>query len=274
MGILDWIKGGATAGQPAVAVSVGSGDKGGDKGVELAGLNFKSAVDAHMKWKSRLESYINGTSTEDLKVEVVCRDDQCVLGKWVYSQGGERFGFSETFVDMKEHHAHFHRTASEVLATAQAGQKEQALRQLHHGDYGRTSERVKMALARLFVLVSDGKAAIDAHQKWKGRLRDAITGKSQEDLSVEEIAKDNVCHLGQWLHGVGKERYAHLPAYHWVKEWHGQFHLRAGEVLATARKGDVDGALVMLEEGEYAKASDQVTSALVALFEQQEADRK
>jgi hypothetical protein len=175
---------------------------------------------------------------------------------------------------MKEHHAHFHRTASEVLATAQAGQKEQALRQLHHGDYGRTSERVKMALARLFVLVSDGKAAIDAHQKWKGRLRDAITGKSQEDLSVEDIAKDSQCHLGQWLHGVGKERYAHLPAYHWVKEWHTQFHLRAGEVLTMARKGDVDGALAMLEEGEYAKASDQVTSALVALFEQQEADRK
>ncbi|MDD5296622.1 MAG: CZB domain-containing protein [Rhodocyclaceae bacterium] len=272
MGILDWMKGGAAGKEvkPAAGAPTGSGDKG----VELAGLNFKSAVDAHMKWKSRLESYIGGTSTEDLKVEVVCRDDQCALGKWVYSQGGERFGFSETFADMKDHHAHFHRTAGEVLAMAQAGQKDQALRLLHHGDYGRTSERVKMALARLFVLVSDGKAAIDAHQKWKGRLRDVILGKSQEDLSVETTSKDDQCHLGQWLKGVGKERYAHLPAYHWVKDWHVQFHLRAGEVLALARKGDTEAALTMLEEGEYAKASDQVTAALVALFEQQEADRK
>ena len=272
MGILDWIKGGGSgkAAEPAASASAGSGDKG----VELAGLNFKSAVDAHMKWKGRLESYIAGTSTEDLKVEVVCRDDQCALGKWVYSQGGERFGFSETFADMKENHAHFHRTAGEVLATAQSGQKEQALHLLHRGDYGRTSERVKMALARLFVLVSDGKAAIDAHQKWKGRLRDAITGKSQENLSVETTSKDDQCHLGQWLNGVGKERYAHLPAFHWVREWHTQFHLRACEVLAMARKGDAEGALTMLEEGEYAKASDQVTSALVALFEQQEAEKK
>lgn len=272
MGILDWIRR-----RPAGAnsqLAPGAMGDGGDKGVEVAGLNFKSAVDAHMKWKTRLETYIHGTSGEDLQVAVVCRDDCCVLGKWIYSQGGDRFGYSETFAEMKENHAHFHRTAGEILATAQAGEKEQALRLLHRGEYGRTSERVKMALARLFVLVSDGKAAIDAHQKWKGRLRDYITGKSQEALSAEIIAKDDQCHLGQWLGKAGKERYAHLPAYHWVKEWHTQFHLRAGEVLEVARKGDTEGALLMLDEGEYAKASDHVTAALVALFEQQEADKK
>ena len=48
---------------------------------ELAGLNFLTAIEAHIKWKGRLESYIDGTSDEDLKVEVICRDDQCPLGK-------------------------------------------------------------------------------------------------------------------------------------------------------------------------------------------------
>lgn len=268
MGILDWITGGNSGKGSAASASAP------DKGAELAGLNFKQAVDAHMKWKTRLETYIAGSSTEDLKVETVCRDDQCVLGKWIYSEGGRRFGFSDTFGDMRQNHAHFHRAAGEVLASAQAGRKDEALRLLHRGDYGRASERVKVALAKLFVLVSDGKAALDAHQKWKVNLRDAIAGRPGQDVAVEFIARDDKCQLGEWLNGPAKDHYAHLPAYHWVKEWHTQFHVRAGEVLATAKAGDKEAALEMLDRGECAKASDQVTAALVALFDQQEAERK
>jgi hypothetical protein len=67
MGMLDWFKGimrGDSAPEAAPAAV------GEDKGAELAGLNFKTAVDAHMKWKVRLESYIGGTSTEQLKVDL------------------------------------------------------------------------------------------------------------------------------------------------------------------------------------------------------------
>jgi len=56
-----------------------------DKGAEIGGLNFMSAIEAHVRWKARLDSYIQGTSNEELKVEIVCRDDVCPLGKWIYS---------------------------------------------------------------------------------------------------------------------------------------------------------------------------------------------
>ena len=124
--------------------------------MEVAGLNFMTAIEAHIKWKSRLENYIEGTSTEDLRVEVVCRDDQCPLGKWIYSTGGERFGSIDTFGDMKGQHALFHQCAGRIVETAQAGKKEEAMRLLQYGDYVRASEQVKRLLAKLYVRLNAG----------------------------------------------------------------------------------------------------------------------
>lgn len=268
MGMLDWFKGivggDKNAAEPA-AVAVDNA------GAELAGLNFKTAVDAHMKWKVRLESYIGGTSTEQLKVELVCRDDQCPLGKWIYDKGGEKFGFSETFFDMKAHHALFHRSAGDVLAAAQAGDATGARKLLHGGDYVKASERVKMLLARLFVMASEGKEAIDSHIKWKGRLQSYIKGDSKEDLKVDIVSRDDQCTLGHWISGIGGERFGQIPAFAVVRSRHAQFHRCAGEVLSVAQQGDKSKALHMLEEGAYPDASMQVAAAIVTLFEKQKA---
>jgi hypothetical protein len=264
MGIMDWFK--QAAGDKRPATEAAPLTVAEERGAEVGGLNFKSAVDAHMKWKIRLESYINGTSNENLDVEVVCRDDQCPLGKWIYSRGGGEFGYSETFFDMKAHHSNFHRCAGAVITAAQAGDKEGALRLLHHGDYVRASERVKKLLAKLFVLVADGKTAIDAHVKWKERLQDHIAGRSTEDLRAETVGRDDLCSLGIWLSGEGSQHYGHTPGFAAVQQAHVRFHRCAAEVLATAAKGQPEEALRMMEEGDYANASDDVTAALVDLF--------
>lgn len=150
MSALDWFK--RILGQKTEAVA----QPPIDASAELAGLNFMTAIDAHMKWKTRLENYIQGTSSEDLKVEVVCRDDQCPLGKWIYSTGGERFGTIDTFGEMKGQHALFHQCAGRVLETAQSGKKEEAMRLLQYGDYVRASEQVKRLLAKLYVRLNAG----------------------------------------------------------------------------------------------------------------------
>lgn len=260
MGLLDWFTGSKKQ-EEAAACDQPSGRSG-----EVAGLNFKSAVDAHMKWKIRLDAYISGTSDEKLDASVVCRDDQCPLGKWIYGRGGGEFGYSETFFDMKAHHAHFHRCAGDIVLAAQAGDKDKARQLLHHGDYVHASERVKKLLARLFVLVSDGKTAIDAHIKWKERLHDYILGHSDEELQVETVARADQCALGVWLDGEGKDHHAGQPAFENVRRLHAQFHLCAGKVLAVAQSNRREEAMAMLEEGEYATASDEVTAALVDLF--------
>lgn len=268
MGMLDWFKGIVGGDKNTAEPAAVAAD---NAGAELAGLNFKTAVDAHMKWKVRLESYIGGTSTEQLKVELVCRDDQCPLGKWIYDKGGEKFGFSETFFDMKAHHALFHRSAGDVLAAAQAGDATGARKLLHGGDYVKASERVKMLLARLFVMASEGKEAIDSHIKWKGRLQSYIKGDSKEDLKVDIVSRDDQCTLGHWISGIGGERFGQIPAFAVVRSRHAQFHRCAGEVLSVAQQGDKSKALHMLEEGAYPDASMQVAAAIVTLFEKQKA---
>jgi hypothetical protein len=154
MSAMNWFKRilgqdtGAAAQPPANTAAV---QPPADPSAEVAGLNFMTAIEAHIKWKSRLESYVNGTSNEDLKAEIICRDDQCPLGKWIYGTGGERFGTIDAFGDMKGQHTLFHQCAGKVVETAQAGKKEEAMRLLQYGDYVRASEQVKRQLAKLYV---------------------------------------------------------------------------------------------------------------------------
>lgn len=156
MGLMDWFRkmAGAAADEaaPGEAAPPGVGEIAD---AEVGGLNFMTAIDAHMKWKTRLENYINGTSDEDLRVEVVSCDDKCPLGQWIYGRGGESYGGFHSFAEMKSMHAHFHRCAGDVLATALQGRKDEALRMLDQGDYVRASERVKMLLAKLYVQLSE-----------------------------------------------------------------------------------------------------------------------
>lgn len=271
MGMLDWFKqivsgGGKTANVDVLSVPPGVVD---DAAAEVAGLNFKTAIDAHMKWKMRLDNYIKGASAEQLDVNVVCRDDQCLLGKWIHDKGGEKFGYSETFFDMKAHHAHFHRCAAEVLAAAQAGDKATAVKLLNGGDYVKASERVKMLLARMFVIASEGREALDSHLRWKARLQAEVAGVGGEKLDAEQVARDDQCTLGHWLNGIGGARFGKQPAYSVLRSRHAHFHRCAAEVLQVARQGDKERALHMLEEGAYPDASEQVAAAIVALFARQ-----
>ena len=80
MGMLDWFKQIAGGREAALPDEEGS--------AELAGLDFKTAIDAHMKWKVRLEAVIDGRSEETLEVAVVSCDNRCTLGQWLEDPEG------------------------------------------------------------------------------------------------------------------------------------------------------------------------------------------
>lgn len=165
MGLMSWFKtiaGGKEQSTPSEANALpqtATQDVLADNPEEgiIAGLNFKTAIDAHMKWKVRLEKCIDGDNEENLKVESVSRDDQCPLGKWAHGIGSQHFGHLREFQEMKMEHARFHLCAGDVLACCLAGDKEGASDKLRAGDYTRASERVKLHLARLYVQVSAEK---------------------------------------------------------------------------------------------------------------------
>jgi hypothetical protein len=117
---------------------------------EIAGLNFKTALEAHIKWKHRLKDVINGSSTETLDPEVIGRNDMCVLGKWINSEGARKFAEQPGFVAVVGAHTHFHKCAANTLRLAQAGELEKAEADLNSGDYARASLEVSRHLMRLW----------------------------------------------------------------------------------------------------------------------------
>jgi hypothetical protein len=117
---------------------------------EVAGLNFKEALEAHMKWKLRLKAVIDGTSSESLDVRKVSCDDQCDLGKWIKSAGGHQFGSNPEFKSVVEAHTHFHQCAGHTLSLALDGKIEEADAELINGDFARASLAVSRYLVRLW----------------------------------------------------------------------------------------------------------------------------
>ncbi len=160
MGMLDMVRGwfasdGKQQAGPAATVdNVGTAYTAD----EIAGLDFKKAIDAHMQWKDRLRGAIEGSNGEQLDVATVAHDDRCMLGKWIHGPGDSEHGHLAQFSQLREHHAEFHVCAAGVLAEAQLGHTHEAQRQLS-GSYAKASELVKHDLIRLYLELSKGRTA-------------------------------------------------------------------------------------------------------------------
>lgn len=117
---------------------------------EAAGLNFRTAIDAHAKWKARLSRYVEGTSTEILHAETICKDNECVLGKWIYGAGQKQYGKNPLFENLRIEHRRFHECACEVIKEVDNGNQEKASNLLHSGQYSQTSMHVVKLLGKLY----------------------------------------------------------------------------------------------------------------------------
>ena len=121
------------------------------------GLDFASAIQAHRNWKNRLGKYLSDESDEKLNYRVICRDDQCVLGKWINGQGADDFGHLPSFGELKVSHGQFHLAAGRIVQLHDDKQTEEAQQLLRHGDYSRHSIKVMGLLSSLYVEVSDSQ---------------------------------------------------------------------------------------------------------------------
>lgn len=108
---------------------------------------FYTAVEAHIAWKLRLQKHLDGTSTESLDPDHICKDDQCVLGKWIYSDGQQYKG-NEAFDDLRSTHANFHICASEIIRRKNEGDPSEAER-LFKKDYVELSKNITRMLVKI-----------------------------------------------------------------------------------------------------------------------------
>jgi hypothetical protein len=114
----------------------------------LDDINIDTAIAAHEHWTLRLQNYLDGQSTEELRPEFICMDDRCNLGKWLHGAGTQQLGKHPTFPILIASHKYFHVQASTVVAMAQANQKDEAA-QVLQGSYRHASTQVMLLLNEL-----------------------------------------------------------------------------------------------------------------------------
>lgn len=117
-------------------------------------IDLSRAVESHIRWKLRLRNYLDGKSDEQLDPSVICRDDQCELGKWIHGAGMNHFHDLPPFHELRSDHAEFHQIAGKVVRHAQSNEHPRAETLLRE-DYARVSHKVVMALTELNKAVSE-----------------------------------------------------------------------------------------------------------------------
>ncbi len=115
-------------------------------------INIYDAVLAHQAWKKRLMEYMDGRSKEDLQPSKICKDNLCVLGKWIHSNGKVQFGKEQVFVKLVDEHAKFHVDAAKVVEAHQEG-KEELAREILAGSFEEQSRKTITCLAKLNTIV-------------------------------------------------------------------------------------------------------------------------
>jgi methyl-accepting chemotaxis protein len=109
--------------------------------------HFDDAIAAHIKWKVRLNQFIDGTGTEQLDSGTVCKDNLCTLGKWIYGEGVEHKDLPH-YADLVTKHANFHTCAGEVVRKVDAHDKAGALAILN-GEFSRVGKETITAIMTL-----------------------------------------------------------------------------------------------------------------------------
>ncbi|MGA7595550.1 MAG: CZB domain-containing protein [Gallionella sp.] len=155
MGLIDWFNALSRGDEKSAQTALSKAQSGIIKeDAVIEGLDFVAAIEAHRKWKERLTAYVEGTSSEKLDYTAICRDNQCALGKWIYSSGGTSMGDLSIYHQLKAKHAQFHITASRVVELVQNNDKDSAHTLLTGEEYSKTSIEVQMLISKLYGLMT------------------------------------------------------------------------------------------------------------------------
>jgi len=122
-----------------------------------------------------------------------------------------------------------------------------------------SKRRMKAPLAGLDM---DFDEAAISHLEWKDRLIEYLA-KRDGSLNPFEVALDDRCPLGQWIHGEGSQ-YSSYPEYAALKRQHARFHKAVGDVVGGTRLGlTIKTGAVLSTESEFGEASAAVITAIM-----------
>ncbi|RCU45641.1 PAS domain S-box protein [Corallincola holothuriorum] len=96
-----------------------------DLGRSALAFDFDGAKSAHLAWKTRVRTYLNG-DTSVLTKEQACSHRDCKLGQWYYDRGQQEYGDIASFKAIEPPHAKLHQTIKEIIAANEANEVDKA----------------------------------------------------------------------------------------------------------------------------------------------------
>ncbi len=115
-------------------------------------LDFSAAKSAHLAWKARLRSFLDGSAslTQD---EVVSHHD-CVLGKWYYSEGLSQYGNIPEMQQIEGPHKRLHQLIGEIVKLKESGRTEESEQLFEQIDP--LSQEIIQQLSRVESIIDEG----------------------------------------------------------------------------------------------------------------------
>lgn len=111
-------------------------------------MNFEEARRKHAEWRVRFRSAI--IKNERLDTDIIARDDQCDLGKWLHGEAKGQYSRLPSYADCIKKHAHFHIEAGKVAKVINTQEYEKALELLNTGSgFAMASAAIRSALNTL-----------------------------------------------------------------------------------------------------------------------------
>jgi len=118
-------------------------------------FDFEAAREAHLGWKKRVADFLDGKSVLT-EAQAVSHHD-CVLGKWYYGEGTQKYGSYPEMKEMEAPHAELHGLIREIVRLKRAGDIQGAEAQFRR--IGPLSERIVGLLDGLEQRITDPAAA-------------------------------------------------------------------------------------------------------------------
>lgn len=87
-------------------------------------LDLSTAIAAHLAWKGRIRAFLNGEASLTLKEAV--SHEHCVLGKWYYSEGMDKYGHFTEMSQLEPPHIELHQTIRQIIELKDAGKSAEA----------------------------------------------------------------------------------------------------------------------------------------------------
>jgi diguanylate cyclase (GGDEF)-like protein len=130
---------------------------------DVAPLDWQRVIGSHQQYRDMLTRAVRGEGAP-LQWHIVCRDDACLLGRWMKRQSLTIWPeVRPLFSEAQELHAAFHSKAGDLLRRAQeGGEQQQVLIELGNGSIDRASDRLVRALHQLSWIMSVDAALPDA----------------------------------------------------------------------------------------------------------------